>query len=168
MLGFNSGTQCAGILRLADAAHWTTSLQHEARGACAVNLQPSTTNTGGAVSVINECSLPVLLGGAFVGAAGRDGTRIHRKVHSSQSQRKGQHRRRSLRNVERLRKDVAQLLEFWTVWKFHTTARELHMLSARALQTPPKFHEKTHKSGKERQNENHKHQIRNWFWPKSR
>ena len=39
----------------------------------------------------------------------------HSKVHSSQLQAKGSHRRRSLANVERLRKDDAQLLEFWTV-----------------------------------------------------
>ena len=45
----------------------------------------------------------------------RDGTRIQRKVHSSQSQPKGSHRRRSLANVERFQKDDVQLLEFWTV-----------------------------------------------------
>ena len=48
-------------------------------------------------------------------AAGRDGTRIQRKVHSSQSQQKGSHRRLSLANAERLRKDDAQLLEFLAV-----------------------------------------------------
>ena len=57
----------------------------------------------------------------------RDGTRIQRKVHSSQSQPKGSHRRRSLANVERFQKDDVQLLEFWTVavgpgwrWAFET------------------------------------------------
>ena len=102
------------------AVQWTTSTDHERemkrhqRARCTMDLQPSTTNARGA----NKCS-PAVLHANRLQVLGRsrhaDGTRIPLEVRSTQLQPKGSHRRRSLANVERFRKDDAQLLEFWAV-----------------------------------------------------
>ena len=79
--------------------HWKTSSQHE--GEMEKHLCSLCVGRGLAVRV--RCSSLVR------GRAGRDGTKIGRKVHPSQSQPMGSHRRRGLTNAERLRQDDAQL-----------------------------------------------------------
>ena len=80
---------------------------------------PAIHHVGGAVSV-NKCSLAVLNANRLqvLGrspARNRQGWHEDPKESSLQSQPKGPRRRRSLANVEHLRKDDAQLLKFWAV-----------------------------------------------------